>query len=500
MIRSILLAIVSGELLAIAFSSHNLGLLAWIALVPVFFSLENRSRLQAGTLFFITGIVFWAGTIYWLAHVTLPGTMAMIVWMALYCGLFGLLIRPFTINSTPYALVYIPAVWVLIEYIRSRLLTGFPWALIGYSQYLNLPAIQIADLTGAWGVSFLIVFTNAAIVEIIGAHKIKNFQRLKLVSVFLVLFLTLVFSYGFYRVHAARTAHGARRIRISVIQGNIPQEFKWDPVYNDFILDRFLNLSTQALADDPDLIVWPEAALPVVLEEEPQYTQKIKEFSAQSRALILTGALTNRDSTYYNSAVLIHGFDKLQRYDKLHLVPFGEYIPLKKTFPFLEAVAPIGDIARGREYSVFNYRTPGLKQPLKFSVLICFEDLFPEISRRFVQRGAGFLVNITNDAWYRMTFAPYQHLQASVFRAVENRVYLVRSANTGISAFIAPDGAVISRVQDASGKDIFVRGWLTLEVDVTEAGKTIYNRFGDWFVLFCGLIFILPLIRLKSAR
>jgi apolipoprotein N-acyltransferase len=209
--------------------------------------------------------------------------------------------------------------------------------------------------------------------------------------------------------------------------------------------------------------------------------------------------VVNEEGRYFNSALL---FDKDKgiagRYDKLHLVPFGEYIPLKKIFPFLEAIVPIGDIAAGKEYAILKIQNS--KNFLNFAVLICFEDLFPELSREFVKRQADFLVNITNDAWYKeKTPAASQHLQASIFRAVENRVYLARAANTGISGFIAPSGKVICVVKDKQGKDIFVDGYETKSIILAQKNLSFYTKFGDIFILLC-FIFLIYTFGRKSKN
>jgi apolipoprotein N-acyltransferase len=199
--------------------------------------------------------------------------------------------------------------------------------------------------------------------------------------------------------------------------------------------------------------------------------------------------------------------ETLVKYNKLHLVPFGEYIPLKKIFPFLETIAPIGDIRPGQDYTIFAL--PGPQSPVpslnaqtrkrtnaqtKFAVLICFEDLFPELARNFVKKGAQFLVNITNDAWYRKTSAPYQHLQASVFRAVENRVSLARAANTGVSGFITPNGKIISLVCDRTGRNIFIEGYKDQEIAIIERRPTFYTRYGDVFIVVCFLFLLYDII------
>ncbi len=482
-LQDLSLCLFSAILLILSFPRANFEFLAWFGFVPVFFALNNKSRLQAFFLFFITGVIFWAGVIYWLVHVTLPGTIILILYLALYFGAFGFIIRPSTKKSTLYSLIFIPAVWVILEYIRGWLFTGFPWALLGYSQYLNLPVIQIADITGVWGVSFLVVLINVMAVEIIWSHREGLKDRLKKAFVLLVLILFLTFSYGYFCLSRQLGAEKKYSARICVVQGNIPQELKWDMSSRSLIMQRYLGLSIKALKDNPELIVWPEASLPVVLEEDPEYYEMIKNLARDAKTPLVFGGVSLREDVYYNSALLVSAEGKLLGwYDKLHLVPFGEYIPLRSAFGFLETIVPIGDFSRGKEYTVLN------NPPYKFSVFICFEDLFPSLSREFVKRGADFLVNITNDAWFKKTSSPYQHLSASVFRAVENRVPLVRSANTGVSGFIAPSGKITSLVEDKSGNNIFIAGYKTQDVIIYKQGFSFYTRYGDIFIIVCLLL------------
>ncbi|MDD4939005.1 MAG: apolipoprotein N-acyltransferase [Candidatus Omnitrophica bacterium] len=503
----------SSGMLILSFPRFNLEFLAWVGFVPVFFALKNKTLWQSFLLFFITGIVFWSGIIYWLVNVTLPGTIVLILYLALYFGVFALIIRPFTKRSAPYVLIFIPSVWVLLEFSRSHLLTGFPWALLGYSQYLHLQVIQIADITGVWGVSFLVMAVNVAIVEIAWSWLNRIQPRLRISIAFLVSLLLLAFFYGSFRLSGWKTAGRKNPIRISVIQGNIPQELKWDIRARGFIMERYFDISADALKDRPDFMVWPEASLPVALEDVPYYFESVKNFAREIKTPVLVGAVTLRDGLYYNSALLVsRDGETAERYDKLHLVPFGEYIPLRAQLPFLEAVVPIADFTPGKEYTIFNVTSqrPGgnglasdsqSQRPQatsRFSVLICFEDLFPQLSREFVKKGAQFLINVTNDAWFGKTSSAEQHLSASVFRAAENRVSLVRSANTGISGFIAPTGKIVSSVKDASGNDIFTPGYKTQDIYSRRGGFSFYTRYGDIFIFALIIFVIYCIFRFKS--
>jgi len=488
-VRDLFLCLLSAILLILSFPSFNLWLFAWFAFVPLFFVLNNKSRKGAFFLFFITGIIFWSGIVYWLVHVTLPGTILLVLYLALYFAIFGLLFSTINYELSTMNLFFIPSVWVLLEYIRGHLFTGFPWALLGHSQYLNLPVIQIADITGAWGVSFLLMTANVAIVEIIWSWRRRLWPRLRAAVILLTLFLFVTLYYGYFRLCLSPRTYHPEPIKISVVQGNILQELKWNPQAKDYIINKYLGLSAQAVKDKPDLVIWPEAALPVILEEEPIFFERVKDFARGNKTPLLLGAVTKRDNLYYNSALLVSGRgEPAGRYDKLHLVPFGEYIPLKRALPFLETIVPIGDISAGREYTVFSQ---GARY---FSVLICFEDLFPELASGFVKSGAQFLVNITNDAWYKKTSAAHQHLQASVFRAVENRVPLVRAANTGVSGFILPSGKIISLVQDKNGREIFIDGYKAEKIALQKRVLSFYTRYGDIFVALCFLFTLYGII------
>lgn len=494
--KKIFLCLLSAALLILSFPNFNIWIFAWFGFLPFFFALQNISKIKAFLLSYFTGLVFWFGIIYWLIHVTFLGMVVLVGYLAFYFAIFGLLLKIFLARESKWAALFVPCLWCVLEYCRSQLFTGFPWALLGYSQFLNLAMIQIADSTGAWGVSFLVMITNVFIYSLITKTLVPSTKyrvpsteypvpKIKSeIVVFIGLFI-VVLGYGFFKLSAQPAPAGSSKVKISVVQGNIPQYLKWEPRARGFIMRKYFSLSKSALDTRTDLIIWPEAALPVALEEEPEYYRQALDFAAGEGKPLLFGAVTSREGNYYNSALLISGKGRLlQRYDKLHLVPFGEYIPLRKTIRFLESIVPIGDFTAGRQYTLFNLAG------LKFAVLICFEDLFPELSRRFSRSGADFLVNITNDAWFGETSSPYQHLAASVFRAVEARRYLIRAANTGISGFIAPTGKIISLVRGKNAKPIFVPGYNTQTLSIAKAKPTFYASYGDWFILV-NLIYVI---------
>jgi len=488
MLRKVIpLCLLSAALLALSNSFSNLGFLACFGFVPLFFALGNKSKVKRFFLAYLTGALFWAGTIYWLVHVTLPGTIILVLYLALYFGVFGIFVFSPQPTTNPNPIVIIPATWVILEYIRSYLFTGFPWALLGYSQYKILPVIQIADITGVWGVSFLVMLVNVALYQ---ATRQSGNQAIRKKLILPVICLAGVLIYGFFKLSPHNPQPTPTPIKISVIQGNIAQELKWDERAMDYIVGKYCSLSEKAAGGTPDLIIWPEAASPGLFGQDDDIFERFYALTKKIKIPILLGAVTRSKDIFFNSALLIGSDGRIAgRYDKLHLVPFGEYIPLKKFLPFLETVVPIGDINAGKEYTIFQIRNPKSQIRNKFAVLICFEDLFPELSREFVKRGAGFLVNITNDAWYKSSTAPYQHLQASVLRAVENRVTLARAANTGISGFISPHGKIISLVRDKYRRNIFIDGFDTEYVSPGKGELSFYTRFGDIFIACC-LIFL----------
>jgi len=487
----VILSILSAILLSLSFSSFNLWIFAWCGFVPLLMALENKSLRQSFLVAYFCGVIFWSLTVYWLIHVTLMGQIILILFLASYFGIFGCLVYLSKKLSTVSQLFFIPSVWVILEHLRSYLFTGFPWALMGFSQYRNLPIIQIADITGVWGVSFLIVLINA------GAYLIlrkKSKNKILLISL-IALFLTL--AYGFFKLnYSAKGLVASKALKVSVIQGNIPQHLKWNLGAVNFVLNNYKTLTVQAAQDKPDLVIWPEASVPGIFGQDDHEYAQVFSLAKEQNINLLVGAVSQFNQNYFNSALLVNKAGQLTAiYNKLHLVPFGEFIPFKKTFPFLETIAPIGDITAGDNYTIF-------KQPAEFGVLICFEDLFPELSRRFIKNGAKFLINITNDAWYKEGSAPYQHFAASVFRAIENHVYLARAANTGISGFIDPCGRILAKVCDLHQKDIFVNGQISQKIYLQSNQFTFYNLYGDVFISFCLIlacfILLMSIIRKKE--
>jgi apolipoprotein N-acyltransferase len=299
--------------------------------------------------------------------------------------------------------------------------------------------------------------------------------------------LSVAIIYGNYRLSGDKKGPNEEKpVKVAIVQANIDQSIKWDPMYQKESMDIYRRLTENAYPYKPQLIVWPETAVPFFFQERSELTEEIYRISGGSGALMIFGSPAyeriNSSIKYYNRAYWLSGGGRLTGYyDKVHLVPFGEYVPLKTLLPFVNRlVTAAGDFASGRDIAPMSL--PGLPT----GMLICYEAIFPEISRTNVKKGASILVNITNDAWYGMSSAPYQHLVMSIFRAVENRRPLIRAANTGFSAFIDPYGRIALR------GDIFEEELLINEVNIKDHNLTFYCRYGDIFIY---LIFIICLIK-----
>lgn len=489
-------ALLSGVLLTAAFPKFNLFLLAWIALVPLLISIRKLSVWDSFRVGLLAGVVHYTTLMYWIAPTIktyggVPWFLSLLIlllfsiYLGAYVGLFVLLLRK--VCQGPMVLcATVPLLWVALEYIRATLFTGFPWELLGYTQYRALQIIQICDMFGVYGVSFLIAFGNGCF--FVAWLHLKNaswHQRLvskrQAVAVILGLILVLgaVYFYGKIRIQRVHEKIAeAASAQISIIQGNIRQDVKWDPAFVDVTVNKYLSLSRSTGILKPDLVVWPETATPFYFLRERVNTPKIIQGvrSLKTNFLIGSPAFERRSSTvdYYNSAYLIDSRGKVVgRYDKAHLVPFGEYVPLKKWLPFIgKIVAAVGDFKPGQAGKTLAWGK------FHLGVQICYEMIFPEFSRQTVNNGADLLVNITNDAWYGRSSAPYQLFFMSVFRAVENRRSVVRAANTGISGFIGPTGFILTSTP------IFEDEATSRSIPLLKM-RTTYGRWGDWFPVMC---------------
>jgi len=506
------LCILSAGLLILAFPKTDWWICAWGGLVPLMFVLDGKRPLEAFRSAYLCGLVFFTGTLFWFFHLTkwfstiaALGVTLLFLYLALYFGIFGLSYSLFSRRKPLFKLFLLPSIWVVLEFIRAHLFTGFDWASLGQSQYKNLPVIQIADVTGMFGVSFLVVMVNALLKEFITAAFIRKTPEAQKTLAALMwttaVIVTVVLGYGVRRLsdHPA-----AARFPVAVIQANIPQEMKWHKPDWPVMVEEHIALSEQAAQHSPKLIIWPETSYPGHLWDERELFIQLEELVRKINIPLLFGSVVKEGDDYYNTAIMLsRKGDIVEIYRKIHLVPFGEFLPLRSLLPFLSDLVGIGDFTAGNKKTVFPFPAEKNRDQNSglFSVLICFEDTVARLSRRFVREGAQLLVNITNDAWFGNTKAPFMHLQSSVFRAVENRRGLVRAANTGVSCFIDRKGRISNYVESGIGSKIkraYIGGYAVGQVDFS-GKETFYTKFGDVFTILCFGCILMGIIRKQSA-
>ncbi len=486
--RGVLLCILSGLMLSASFPPSNLHWMAWFSIIPFLISLENTDYREAFRRGLIFGIVHYITLIYWVyiaIHqygylnpiISASCMLLLCFYMSLYKGIFSLLYT--VIKGVRFWPFICASLWVGLEYVMGWALSGFPWCLVGYTQFQNLHIIQIADILGVYGISFIIILVNS----ILAGMFIEQLKRRKLVfllEVLITVALGVTFIiYGIYSLsrYNKKDTQGQRILKVAIVQGNIDQSIKWNPAYQEETIEKYQALTYSSRDFNPCLVVWPETAIPFFFQnQELSLANKIKEMAINEKTWMIFGSPAYRDTekgtVYYNRAYVLspEGIVK-GYYDKVHLVPFGEYIPLRRLFPiFRGLVQATGEFEPGKSLSPLKVKD------IDAGVLICYEAIFPELSSELVRKGADLLINLTNDAWFGLSSAPYQHLSMAVLRAVENRRPLIRAANTGISAFINPDGRILSE----SG--LFVEDVLLGEVSInTIRGLTVFTRYGYIF-------------------
>lgn len=476
-LTDLLLAAISGIVLALSFPRPDYSCLAWFALVPLLLVMQ-RSPFRAG---FIAGAAFFACTLYWLNIVmvtygrlhpflSLVAYFLLILYLALFFAVATWLASRLKERLGYPVSLTLPVIWIALELLRSILLTGFPWVLLGYSQHNNLPMIQSVDLFGVYGISGLIVLSNCVVAAFIGWMK-ESGKRFYEGRYAVILLLLLAANYGYGSFKLAATSGDSEEFSIALIQGNVDQTIKWAPENQFRTIETYGKLSAGIADQKPDLLIWPESAMPFYFQDLSVLQQAVIEIPRSIESYLLTGSpayeKNGADYRYFNSAFLVSpGGQLLGRSDKVHLVPFGEYVPLGKFLPFVDKmVHGIGDFSAGEI-------TPLSLNGHSFGVLVCYEAIFPELARAYTNAGSSFLVNITNDAWFGRSSAPYQHLAMSRFRAIENRRWLVRSANTGVSAIIDPSGQIVNQTA------LFEEAALVESIQLFK-DSTVYGRFGD---------------------
>lgn len=484
---SYVFAILSALLTIAAFEPLGYHWLAWIALIPLLVAIQIAKRpFVTG---FLWGVVFFTASLHWIPHIFntyalsnhlfgVPAMLLLSAYLAIFPAIFAWGIRQIVTSNhhSLWTAVQVASLFVALEFLRGTLFTGFPWNLLGYS-VLNFDYIsQVLRVVGVYGLGFIVVFINYTLYVLL----VKSF-RPNMTYLFLgcgaLLGVTVFYSAW---VIGVEETFEYDSIPVRVVQGNIDQFQKWDDEYAEANLERHISLSRHEDFSS-GLLVWPESALPFFFNSDHPGKQRVTRLVRELQSTLITGALfyeSKEDGTmsYYNSAAVLDAEGQLvDRYDKIHLVPFGEYTPFKETLlPFVEKFVMGEDYSSGTQWRALQ--TPHGRA----GTFICFESIFPELVAR-VTREADFLVNITNDAWFGETWAPYQHLAMARARAIENGKYLIRNSNSGITAVYDQFGRVVEHIPLQSS------GAFSVDVDIIPR-ITLFNRYPYLFPVFALLV------------
>jgi apolipoprotein N-acyltransferase len=491
----------SGVLAALAFPALDAWPLILVGLVPLLLCVERQSPAASALLGAAWGAGFFGCLLSWLLRFfhhygSLPvllslATLAVLVgYLSVYPALFAYLASRWLARFPSSALLLLPALWVGLEWVRGHFLSGFPWGSAGYALVDCLPLAQVASLTGVYGLSFLVLLANAAIARVI-SRAARGARPLGAMDAVCAAGFLLLFAWGSWALRAIPSGEGS--LRAALVQGSVPQDQKWDAQAASLILERHERMTVQAAEAGAALVLWPESSSPYALSTPSSaapgglrvnlaYRARLETLARENQVSILLGAVDYRPSPEgarpINAAALVRPDGTWgETYAKMHLVPFGEYVPLSRLLGFVNRIAQgaIGDFLPGRSPVVVA--VPGAK----VGTLICYEMIFPELVRRFVNGGATVLANLTNDAWFGTSAGPHQHFQMARLRAIENRRYVLRAANTGISALVDPAGRVVRQTR-------------LEEVTVLQAAlderhdRSFYTRHGEGLVILCAIL------------
>lgn len=437
--RKTLITFAGAVFLALSFSIFHpfFAILAWLGFLLFFSGIHNPER-PSFLIGFLAGLIYFISVLYWIPPVltrygNLPfllGALALILlssYLAIYFGLFSWIAgRLVGLN-----LLFAPFIWVSLEYLREKLLTGFPWGSLGYTQAENLYLLQLASLGGERIISFLIVLFATSLL-------IAFRYRQKIPAIMSLLIIIIAHIYGFL---VLKTHKLEKKIfKATLMQGDSSYLKPWTSKRLWRVYGQYMNFIEEGLKQGAELFIFPETSIPVRLEEGP-WLYLFKKKAVEKKCWIFFPSSELSGEKIYNTAYLISPEGKLYRYRKLHLVPFGEYNPARFLLGFIPRIArEIGDFSPGEKIELLPFKN------FWFAAPICYEAIFPDLIRKMVLKGATFIVNPTNDSWYGRTSAPHQHLHQARFRAVETRRYLLRAGSTGISALIDPYGRIHSKL------------------------------------------------------
>jgi apolipoprotein N-acyltransferase len=501
LISAVLTFVISVVLFVVSFPPFDLPEAAYVLAVPflLWCYAHPPRRLFLGTVF-LAGFIGWVVLIFWLRHVTIGGLVFLAFYLTLYYAGWFAMVRwalPRMIDRTIairlVGIFALAGLWVLLEYVRGCFLTGFLWLPLAASQWERPLMLQSASYAGAWSVSFALIFFNLAIAAYM--QRMYRFYRERkgrfCPEFYLALILVFVVSFGLYR----KTIGQERKelMRAGVMQPYIPQEAKWDQTHALEILEILERVTLNLKALEPDVMFWPEAVTPYAVIGDQQVEAWIEDLVSKLDVTLFLGAVAiekegGPDEEWYNGVMMVEPKFGLysEYYRKRHLVPFGEYVPLRSFFPWAAKFVPIGgDFIPGESAELLPLSLPDRR--IEVGSLICYEDVFPSLARQSVRDGAGFLYVATNNAWYGEEGSAYQHAAHSVLRAVETRRVVLRVGNGGWSGWIDEFGVIRNVYVDGEGS-IYARGGTVFNLtrDQRWVGReSFYVKHGDWFVLLC---------------
>lgn len=481
------LSLLSGVLIGLSYPPLKLGFFAWFGLVPLLIVLSRESLKRGFWNGFLAGVganviaVYWLafniGTYRWAAFLSM---VSAVFYLALFWGLIGLAFT-WVHTRTGKGFLILPFLWVSVEYFVSLGTLGFSWISLATTQVEYLPLIQIVEVTGIYGITFWLIVLNILIYRMVDLPRI-TFKRTVILCA--VLFVIPWILGGVRLVSMTSNPGDNNTFRVSLVQPNVFPKDKWDPSKRDWNFHHLDSLFVEVAKENPQLVIWPESAVPAYLRKNRRRLKKVVKRVTETNIPLLTGTIDwqyeGDERKVFNGVLLIKPADDLSIFHKIHLVPFGEYVPLSDWFPVLDEInLGQGNYDNGDTYTIFDVDS------IQFASCICFEAIFPGLVREFVRRDAKFLVVVVNDGWYGNTSEPFQHAMICRFRAIENRMPLVRCANTGISVIYDAAGRIVEKLS-VNREGILSAGILPKQV------VTFYAKHGDIFVqlcLFLGLIF-----------
>jgi apolipoprotein N-acyltransferase len=491
----IALAITSGVLFALAFPNYALGWLIFFALLPLFVALARaRGGWEAFFLGWVSQTTAWLLMVPWVVRVMshygglpyITGVLifvAMCLYLGLYGGVFGALVRRIDPGARFSRWLLVPLAWAAVEYARTYLLSGFPWNLVAAAIVDYTPLVQFDRVAGPYALGVLILLPSTLAAWWIVARPRGINRIIVTASVAIVCFVW--WATGLIAAKLIERPTAAQPSVAALLQPNISQEMRWDDANLVAIFQRMMAMTDDALNHGAQVVIWPESTVPLSYARTDFYRDAIESVSRERHVDVILGSVAEdpSDATkMWNAAFLVSDGKTIGHYDKIHLVPFGEYVPLRKMLFFAhKLVRAVGEFE-------FGTRDTPLAGRFRYGPAICYEVVFPQIPRTQVIHGANVLVTITNDAWYDGTSAPRQHLNQARLRAVESDRYLLRAATTGISAFVTPTGRIVEELAMNRQGTIYAR----FEVRSTE---TAYVRFGDWFAWGAVMLVLVALIR-----